>query len=234
MKADFSQLLSQIRRTNDHFHRHTVKSIDKLLTIRNWLIGAYIFEYEQNGNDKAKYGSKLEEHLADRINQKGLSSRNLKLFKQFYIIYPEIVQTLSTVSELPKETMQTLSASFKIEVKSKIIDYSIRLIENLSFSHFVELLKLDNNDQRHFYEIQTIRSALSVRELKRQIGSLTYERTGRAHNKGKVLDIIQTEVETQSPTDILKTPYIFDFLGLSDDTLASESDLENALISNLK
>lgn len=110
---NFSLLKNKISETNNHFRNQAVKSIDKLLTIRNWLIGAYIVEYEQKGEDKAKYGSKLEENLADEINKKGLSARNLKLFKKFYFTYPQIVQTLPALSELPSQTVQTLSASLQ-------------------------------------------------------------------------------------------------------------------------
>jgi len=232
---NFSRLIIQINQTNDRFKRQAVKSIDKLLTVRNWLIGAYIFEFEQNGTDKAKYGSKLEEKLAEKINQKGLSARNLKLFKQFYNTYPQIVQTLSALSELPIETVQTVSASLRIEEKNTSkIAHILNLIENLSFSHFVELLKIEDAYKREFYELQVIQSALSVRELKRQIDSLTYERIAAAQDKSKVLDTIQQSDSKKTTSNILKSPYIFDFLGLPDQTLASESELENALLADLK
>ena len=117
INKNFSQLIIQINQTNDRLKQHAVKSIDKLLTVRNWLIGAYIFEFQQNGADKANYGSKLEEKLAEKINQKGLSVRNLKLFKQFYNAYPQILQTLSAISELPHEIRQTVYASLRFEEK---------------------------------------------------------------------------------------------------------------------
>ncbi|MFK7786905.1 MAG: YhcG family protein [Crocinitomicaceae bacterium] len=236
MRTDFSQLITRISQTDDHFRKHTIKSIDKLLTIRNWLIGAYISIYEQNGADRAEYGSKLEEKLAEKINQKGLSSRNLKLFKQFYNTYPQIMQTVSALFELPKETMQTLSALLEITPKPDTNDssYYHRLLKNLSFSHFVELLKVEGLEKRQFYEIQVIQLTLSVRELKRQINTLTYERTGASRDRERVRDSIQNSTNKQNPAAILKTPYIFDFLGLSDMTLASESELEGALISHLK
>lgn len=236
MSLNFSLLISRISETNVQFQQEAVKSIDKLLTVRNWLIGAYIVEYEQNGADKAEYGSKLEEKLAERIDQKGLSARNLKLFKQFYNTYPQIVQTLSALSVLPKETVQTVSASLTNKNKN-IADRAvptIQLIENLSFSHFVELLRIEDADKRQFYEIQVIKSTLSVRELKRQIDSLTYERTVAANDKEKVLASLQDRKDIQTQAEIVKTPYVFDFLGLSDTTLGSESELENALLADLK
>lgn len=185
--------------------------------------------------DKAKYGSKLEEKLAEKINQKGLSARNLKLFKQFYNTYPQIVQTLSALSELPVETMQTVPALLQNkEVKSNDTIPAQQLIENLSFSHFVELIKVKEDKKRAFYEVQVMLSGLSVRELKRQIDSLTYERTTAADDKTKVLDAIRKEGAKQKAPNVLKTPYVFDFLGLSDEILASESELEKALLADLK
>lgn len=233
---DFSLLVSQISHTNDHFQKRTVRTIDKLLTLRNWLIGGYIYQFEQNGADKAAYGSKLELTLAKRINQKGLSARNLKLFKQFYLAYPQIVQTLSALSDFPSETMQTMSASFPIENlenDKSTIDYN-QITEHISFSHFVELMKLDDKTKREFYETQIIQSTLSVRELKRQIDSLTFERVAAANDKPVVLNELRESSENKPSTEILKTPYVFDFLGLPDTVLASESDLENALLSDLK
>lgn len=236
MSNNFSLLINQISETNKLFHQQTVKSVDKMLTIRNWVIGAYIFEYEQKGTDKAEYGSKLEENLAIKINQKGLSARNLKLFKQFYNTYPQIMQTLSALSEIPKETVQTLSASLKTTNNNPQPHFTstFQLIENLSFSHFVELIRLEDETKRQFYETQIIQSSLSIRELKRQINSLTYERTIAAKDKTKILKSIQKNKEIQNSSEIFKTPYVFDFLGLPDQTLASESNLEKALLSDLK
>jgi|SRR5690554_3903028 len=237
MSLNFTNLISQITQTNERLQHQAAKSIDRLLTIRNWLIGAYIVEYEQKGADKAEYGSKLEERLAKEINQKGLSARSLKLFKQFYNTYPQIVQTLSALSELPKETVQTLSALLpekaNNEQSSDYID-PVKLLDSLSFSHFVELIKIEEISKRQFYEIQIIQSALSVRELKVQINKLSYERTVSADDKASVNKELNSNAEKQNTKGLLKTPYVFDFLGWPDEVLSSESELEDALIRDLK
>ncbi len=236
MKIDFNELVGNILSTDSGFRNHAVKSVDKLMTLRNWLIGAYIFEYEQNGADKAEYGSKLEENIAVKIDRKGLSARNLKLFKQFYITYPQIMQTVSALSEISPETVQTVSALLprrdQEEIKYPVLPDI--LIENLSFSHFVELLKINDKNKRLFYEIQAIKGAWSVRELKNQINKLCYERTANAQNTDFVLNSLVEKTETQKPKAIIKTPYVFDFLEIPDGILASESELEKALISDLK
>ena len=234
MKINFNNLIKQITLTDNSVRNYTVKSIDNLLTIRNWLIGYYIMEYEQEGLDRAKYGEKLEENIAKSLNQKGLSGRNLKLFKQFYNVYPQIMQTVSALFEMPM--MQTLSAQFKLkkyEGESYVIS-SEMLIKNISFSHFVELIKIGDTTKRMFYEMQIIQNSLSVRELKKQINSLTFERSALSKNPSLILDSINKNEISLKPKHIIKTSYVFDFLQLPDDILASESKLENALLVNLK
>jgi len=233
---DFSYLVAQIHLADNQFRESAVKAVNQHLTIRNWLIGAYIVNYEQEGADRAVYGSKLEEKLAKKIKLKGLSARSLRLFKQFYNTYPQMLQTVSAKFNLSPEIMQTLSASFskKQDVNAKIETDVAYKLENISFSHFVELLKVEDQQKRNFYEERVTQSALSVRELKRQIDSLTFERISAAQDKSGVNEQLVNLNETKLPSDLLKTPYVFDFLGLPDSVLASESELENALLSNLK
>ncbi len=93
----FNQLIEIINKTHYSLQQRAVSAVDQYLTIRNWLIGFYIVEFEQNGDDRAKYGDRLLEKMAeDSKNIKGLSFRSLKLFRQFYLAYPRIGQTLTT------------------------------------------------------------------------------------------------------------------------------------------
>jgi len=91
-------LIGKIRLIDSGLKREANKSVNQLLTIRNWLIGYYIVVYEQEGDDRAKYGKRLIKTLSDRISIKGLSSRNLNLFRKFYLSYPEILQLLTAKS----------------------------------------------------------------------------------------------------------------------------------------
>jgi len=92
---NFSILVNTIRETHTSLQQSALKSVNKHLTIRNWLVGFYIVEFEQNGEDRAKYGEKLLDKLSESIDIKGLGARNLKLFRQFYFSYPQIMQTVS-------------------------------------------------------------------------------------------------------------------------------------------
>ncbi len=231
MNNDLRALLSQISQLDIQLTTQAAKSIDRLLTIRNWLIGGYLFEYEQNGSDRANYGSKLEQTIAETLDRKGLSERNLKLFKQFYVVYPQIMQTVSALFSLPEKIVRTTSALSPLSIGSD--DNVSKLIDNLSFSHLTELMKITDKYKRQFYELQAVKGAWSVRDLRRQINSLSYERTALSKDKRKVVDSNKSN-EVQSVQSLIKTPFVFDFLDLPDSILAVESDFENALISDLR
>jgi predicted nuclease of restriction endonuclease-like (RecB) superfamily len=231
MSHSLENLISQISSLDRQMTSQAVKSIDRLLTIRNWLIGGYLFEYEQNGSDRANYGSKLELTIAESLNRKGLSERNLKLFKQFYLAYPQTMQTVSALFSLPEKIERTTSA---LSPTYNDLDNNIsKLIDNLSFSHLTELMKITDGDKRQFYEIQAIKGTWSVRDLRRQINSLSYERTALSKDKRKIVDSLKSN-EVQTVQSLIKTPFVFDFLDLPDSILAVESDFENALISDLR
>jgi predicted nuclease of restriction endonuclease-like (RecB) superfamily len=231
MNNNLNALLSQISQLDSQLTAQAAKSIDRLLTIRNWLIGGYLFEYEQNGSDRAVYGSKLELTIAESLNRKGLSERNLKLFKQFYLAYPQTMQTVSAQFKIPEKIMQTTSALSATYFGSDE-DVS-KLIDNLSFSHLTELMKITDKDKRQFYELQAVKGTWSVRDLRRQINSLTYERTVLSKGNRTVKDS-KASNDLQSVQSLVKTSFVFDFLDFPDSALAVESDFENALISNLK
>lgn len=168
---DIQLLISQIKTTDGFFKDKVARTIDRHLTIRNWLIGFYIVEYEQNGNDRAEYGAKILQNIAEKLDTKGLSLRNLKLFRQFYNAYPLIGQTVSAFLE--KEIGQTLSAQFKLKgptstdlAKNAHSVPTDKLISNLSFSHFIELIKIEDLLKRSYYEIEAIKGVWSLRELK--------------------------------------------------------------------
>lgn len=227
-------------------------SVDRNLTVRNWLIGFYIAEFEQNGEDRAKYGERLLERIADETRSiKGLSYRNLKVFRQFYFAYPQIGQTVSAQLQssdykfiekiFPKPEVainkirQTLSAQSQPSENKELVGLSPpELIGRLSFSQFVELIRIDDPLKRAFYEIECIKGNWSVRELKRQITSLYFERSGLSKDKTKLSEYTQNSAISLAPKDIIQDPFFFEFLGLKDKDIIKESDLEKALLDNLQ
>ncbi len=174
------------------------------------------------------------------LSIKGLSETNLKLNRLFYNVYPHIGQTVS--DELGKlEIRQSLSdksrfsnAKFSNKVTGELLVPAQELLNKLSFSHFTELLPIQDPVKRTFYEIETIQSSWSVRELRRQINSLYFERSSLSKNPQKLAAIISKNAERLEPADIIKSIYTFEFLGLSIKELVEEHDLETALLDHLQ
>jgi predicted nuclease of restriction endonuclease-like (RecB) superfamily len=248
---NFEKLVSTIQTASNHLQQNAVKAVNIYLTLRNWLVGFYIVEYEQNGDDRAKYGQQLLNSLANEISIKGLGETNLKLCRQFYNVYPEIVGILTSEFDnlIPVSIRQTLSGELKssnIEediIRQTLSDeleangntkYLLQLLLSCSFSHIAELIKLEETTKRKFYELLILKTTPSVRELQRQIYTLTYERVGFSQNKEIALKQIRNKITPELNTDLVKTHYFFEFLNLKHPELVEESDLENALINQLQ
>ncbi len=258
MTADLQELVSLIGETQQYFKLQASKQVDTALTLRNWLIGYYIAEYELNGADRAEYGAKLIDRLSKQLRAKqlrGFSPISLRLYRSFYLAYPQIQQSLTVKSymtdfqhfgilarsseesgSLKKMVERGVISSENltlqpIQEKSQIdID---KLINHLSFTHFIELLKADTTLKRSFYEMESIRNNWSVRELQRAMNSMLFERTGLSSNKQAVLEKYGNQ-EKLLPEDLFRNPYMLEFLGLKEESEYSESDLEQAIINHLQ
>lgn len=234
IRLNFSTLVATIRQTHTYMAAQAGRAVNISLTLRNWLIGCYIREYEQNGTDRTKYGSQVLEHLGKEL-QKSLdrcyTARYLRLCRQFYITYPQIRK--SVISELPMFS-ETVESQIVWTLSAQLLIPGDKLIERLSFTHFVELIKNEDQLQRTFYEIQCIRGNWSVRELKRQIASLYYERSGLSKNKEKLAELVRSGAEAIEPELAVRDPYIFEFLGLKSQEVMGESDLEDQLLDKLQ
>jgi predicted nuclease of restriction endonuclease-like (RecB) superfamily len=235
---NFDQLIQAFEQAHNYLQEKAVSAVNQSLTIRNWLFGHYIVEYEQNGEDRAKYGTELLKNIAGSLKSKninGLSDRSLRNCRQFYFVYPNINQVLSELS-LPGSIWQTTSAKSDKELKKagyRGVEAGV-LLSRLSFSHIIELTREDDDLKRAFYELQAIKGNWSVAELQRQMGSLLYERTGLSENKaGLVLDV-NKKAETLTPVGIMRDPYVFEFVGLKPKEKFTESKLEEALIEHLQ
>lgn len=235
---DFKKLIATIEQVHSHLQAQAAQAVNKALTIRNWLIGYYIVEFEQEGKDRAEYGSNLINEISKAAVTAGLSPTNLKVFRQFYLTYPQISQTLS--DQFPESVPTSIKGEkLKFLPKNEIATQHLqvpakKIISKLSFSHLVELLKIDDPLKRTFYEIECIKGTWSVRELKRQIGSLYYERSGLSAKPEKLSELVHKNSTPQAPTDIVKNIYAFEFLNLKTRDLVEESDLESALLDHVQ
>jgi len=252
---DINGLVLLIGETQHYFKQQASKQVDVALTLRNWFFGYYISEYELNGADRAAYGAKLFKEIAYRLEKNGykqIRERHLYLCKDFYLSYPQILRSLSAefyISEFQDNTiLRTASAKLnKVEINenekllpqatqsaSSNIQIDVnKLINHLSFSHIIELLKAETALKRNFYEIEAIKNAWSVRELQRAMNSLLFERTGLSTNKQAVLDTYNKRKSVKAE-DVFRNPFILEFLGLKEEAEYSESQLEQAIINHLQ
>lgn len=229
---NFETLIGQITQAHLTLSNQAARQVNELQTIRNWLIGCYIVEFEQNGEDRAAYGTQLLIKIADRMKQKshrGFSDRNLRQFRQFYLAYPQIWQTLSAKFQM----IDIQNISMPTPPVDELMLPVDTLINTLSFSHFIELLRLDSDVKRRFYEAASVKNAWKVRELERAIDTLLFERTGLSTDKQGVIAKIK---DNQPPgtADLIKNPYVLEFLGLEEKPQYSENELETAIIDHLQ
>lgn len=183
-------------------------------------IGRRIVEEEQNGKGRADYGTYLLKELADYLTKnigKGFSLTNLKLMRQFYVVYSK------------DQIGQTLSDQFE---NLPAVATGRRFY--LSWSHYLKLMRIDNVDERHFYEIESAKNDWSLSELNRQFDSSLYERLVLSSDKDKVKRLSEEGHVVEVPGDIVKDPYILEFLGLPEKPEYSENELETKIIDNLQ
>ncbi len=233
-----------IRQVHELFAAKAKHAVNLSLTLRNWLIGFYIVEYQLHGADRATYGDKVVSILAKAL--KDLSNcGQFELYKymRFFRVYPMILGTVSTqlapssLGKLPLPILGTLST--KSENTESALDnderqYYTGILSHLSYSHFSLLIDVEDPTARRFYETECIRGCWSVRELKRQIGSLLYERTALSSDKQKTVELSNAKAEHDTLALTIRDPYVFDFLGLKPMEIVSEKKLEDALIEKLQ
>ena len=233
----FDHLSELVLQLHDSAYSATVKAINRFATIRNYVIGFYIVEYEQHGNDRAKYGDRLLKRLAESVNKRGINETILKNCRRFYLAYPQIKVYLTAISPTASKkslekspTASDKSSQISPTLSDNFITPAAELVSKLSFSHIVEILTIDDPLARFFYETECIRCCWSVKELRRQISTNLYFRAGVSQKPEQLLE--RTEINT-SPAITIKDPFSFEFLGLRPEAF-TENDLENALIGHLQ
>ena len=243
-KNNFNQLIENVYNAHSALQTKAQQSVNRFLTVRNWLTGYYIVKYEQNGSDRAKYGERLLDEISRSLKNRGLkgfSARSLYDYRIFYSTYTQISQTLSAklhfpeykeliyFKEVPSPIRQTPSAELE---KGLTLDSEL-LLSHLSFSHFLELVKVTDPLERLFYEVETIKNSWSIRELKRAIHTSLALRTTLSLNKEAVIAKIKN-LKPLSNSEIIRNPYVLEFLDLEEKSEYSESDLENSILNHIQ
>lgn len=235
----FERLVTAIGQAHAELAAQASRAVNTSLTLRNWLIGFHIEEYERRGVDRQQYGEKLLDRLSESLILRGVSRcdrRELYRYRQFYLTYPQIVETLP-----PQFASQLGGAAAALTGGNRIVESATpqsridgqTLLAGLSFTHFVELIAVEDDTKRAFYEAECLRGNWSVRELKRQVASLYYERSGLSKDKGKLATLAQEGAERAEPTLAIRDPYVFEFLGLKPQEVMGESHLEDQLLDKL-
>ncbi|MCX6278367.1 MAG: PDDEXK nuclease domain-containing protein [Bacteroidetes bacterium] len=203
--------------------QNVVRAVNQTMVYTYYEIGRMIVEDEQQGKERAEYGKQVLKELSKRLTKefgKGFSERNLEQMRQFYLTY-SISQKSSAKLHESENEMITISATPLPKF-------------NLSWSHYLKLMRFENPGERRFYEIECATGNWSLKELQRQFNSALYERLALSRDKEGVKQLAEKGQIIEKPTDLLKDPYVLEFLDLPDHHKYSESDLEQALIDKLE
>lgn len=256
-KTDFEGLVGRIRATSDALQQDALVIINRSVTARAWLTGYYIVEYEQKGDDRAKYGEGLLKNLARRLSGPAFALASLKNYRKFYLLYPELCtpvaeyllsrfgksqspigQLAIDVSEAASKSQSLISLSDNGSLLAQTAD-ALKIVPKvlfgrLSFTHILQLLPLEDDLQRTFYAFEAIRGCWSVRELRRQIESLYYARSGWSKNPHRLSQLTHIKAEKLDVADFVKTDTVLEFLNLQAKDVWEEKDLENGILGHLK
>ncbi len=239
-------LVETIRQADASLARQAVRAVNVSLTLRNWFIGWRIAVFELRGADRARYGERLVPELAAALRRRGVSNvgrRQLYSYLALYRVYPQIVRTPSALSlvraagltppRLPAKKVRTVSA-LSVASDSPIPEL---LLNRLSYSHLEQLVEIDDPTRRLFYEVEALCGNWSVRERKRQIGTQYFERSGLSRRKAQLSRLTHAQAGARAgktpAAQIIRDPYVFEFLGLKPQDMVSESALEDALLDRL-
>lgn len=234
---EFKELVQSIVHVHQELGAQAARAVNLSLTLRNWMIGYYIDAFELRGADRADYGDQLFANLARELTAARLSNcdkRQLYRYLRLFRTYPQIVGTLSP------QLKTLLPWGGPTEVHSqKVVTASPQLaadalVAQFSYSHLEQLVDVQDDLKRYFFEVECLRGHWSVRELKRQIASLYYERSGLSTNKNLLSAQVQSQAEQSAATLNVRDPYVFEFLGIKPQEVMHESALEDAILGNLQ
>lgn len=227
-KPSNTKFFSQIVDLLQSARNKVVRTVNQTMVTTYHEIGRMIVEEEQNGIERADYGEKVIPELSKVLTKefgKGFSATNLKQMRQFYLVY--------SIGQTPSDDFKNISQTPSAQSKNAISETPIKNF-NLSWSHYLKLMRIDDENERKFYEIESYKNNWSVRELQRQFDSALYTRLVLNRNKEEVKGLSENGLVIEKPKDAIKDPYILEFIGLPEHTEYSENDLEQELIGKLE
>ncbi|MBI2802509.1 MAG: DUF1016 family protein [Gammaproteobacteria bacterium] len=219
-------------------------AVNQALVLRNWVIGVYIVEFEQKGEDRAEYGVGLLRRLSSDLvacGIKGVSPDMLERMRLFSRHYPQLAGAISAplvrISMTPTANFAGLISAPPVRKSADApTPLTPETVLRFTWTHLADLVRIDDPWKRAFYEIECLSGNWSKRQLQRQIGSLLYERTALSTDKAAVIERArQQSAEMPFPmADLIRDPYVLEFVGLAERSHYRESDLESALLNHLQ
>lgn len=222
-----TDLFSRIVSILEQARANVVRSVNSEMVLAYWHIGREIVQELQGGEERAEYGERIIADLSTRLSLhygKGFSATSLKYFRTFYLVFKDRSSTIGrTASDLlgTEQIGRTACDQFMFH-------------PNLGWSHYRLLMRVANVSARTFYEEEAIANGWSVRQLERQINSLFYERLMMSKDKKRMLSLLKKETDDIKPIDVMKDPYVLEFINLPESHKLSETALETALINGLQ
>ncbi|MCK6527215.1 PDDEXK nuclease domain-containing protein [Myxococcota bacterium] len=254
MAGSFATLVRHIGAVDHAALRATGRRAQQILCLRNWLIGAWIVVYEQDGEDRAAYGTALLDRLASVLKEDGhhgLSARNLRNYRQVALAFPALEAASLAASLLPEATAigQAPANSLPIHGPSMPIrqapagspqpaipwrdsPWHQRLFTELTFTHLLEFARMDDPLERAFYELHCVKEGWTTRELIRQRSTMLYQRVGLSTDRDAVLAVAREGRVDDRPQALVRDPYVLEFLGLP--SMVDEASLEGAILDHLQ
>lgn len=202
-----------------------IRTVNQTMVLTYFEIGRMLVEEEQGGKERAEYGKEILKGLSKVLTQefgKGFSVKNLERMRTFYQIYGKSSTLLSKSENHENAVTET---TFQDVKQNEFV---------LSWSHYLKLMRIDNENERKFYEIESLKNNWSVRELNRQYDSALYTRLVLSRDKDKVKELSEKGLILEKAKDAIKDPYVLEFLGLPEHTEYSESQLEQEIIDKLE
>lgn len=216
---EFQNLFEKSKKLIDGARSNMGQMANAITVLTSFLLGRYIVEQEQQGAERAKYGARILDSLSAYLTKeygRGFSRSNVAGMRQFYIAYKD------REDEIIQSGIGQLETAYQ------------KMPFKLSWTHYQILMRIEDKDEREFYEREAIRSNWNVSTLKRQFHSSLYERLALSRDKNDVMRLANEGAVPQKPEDILHTPYVLEFAGLEDKASYHESDLESAVLGKMQ
>ncbi|MCB9762055.1 MAG: DUF1016 domain-containing protein [Alphaproteobacteria bacterium] len=229
--SDADQLYTRISDIIEAGRGHVIRSVNLAMVHTYWHIGREVVEHEQGGEARAQYGRQLVRDLSERLSDRygaGFSPSNLWRMRQFYLTFPQGSPARSLARREAGTSDEQILAAAPRGLQRPWFP------STLGWTHYTLLLRVQDTTARAFYEIEAAREGWSTRELDRQIGSLLFERLSMSRDEEQVRALAREGQKLDVPGDLLKDPFVLEFLDLTEREAWQERDLEQAIIDRLE